>query len=427
MRLGLGMGLPYWPPAGSSGDALSLDFINGAYAVNSASVTLGDYMTVTRSGVATYVDSSGVIQDASANTARFDYAPNGGGLKGLLIENETANLVNRTEEFQGGNWPSLRMAITADTATSPAGTTTADRCLCNGTGGGMFLRQTSASSSGTIFTGSVFLKPVSGDWAVLSLYNGADSVNKFFNVATGALGGTAVAGAFTFVDAKATNYGNGWYRCQLTIQRVATSGAMDFAIYVGTTADGVYSCTNGVSEGLIWGAQLEANATGSSYIRASAGYVTRSADLVTMTGTDFSDWYNQTEGTFVGEFNTRAATGHLFAADNATANEAIASRLNASSNHLLVVDGGATQADINAGSFTVDATQKLAVAYKANDFAACFNGGSVVTDTSGTLPTPTQLIIGGRTSSTSYLNGWVRKLSYKQTRISDSALQAATT
>jgi hypothetical protein len=58
-------------------------------------------------------------------------------------------------------------------------------------------------------------------------------------------------------------------------------------LYTGDGYSGIY----------IWGAQLEAGAFPTSYIKTEASQVTRSADSASMTGTNFSEWYRQDEGT----------------------------------------------------------------------------------------------------------------------------------
>ena len=52
-------------------------------------------------------------------------------------------------------------------------------------------------------------------------------------------------------------------------------------------------------EQYIWGAQLEQGAFPTSYIPTSGSTVTRAADNAKITGTNFTDFYNQTEGTIL--------------------------------------------------------------------------------------------------------------------------------
>lgn len=59
-----------------------------------------------------------------------------------------------------------------------------------------------------------------------------------------------------------------------------------------------------------------------------------------------------------------------------------------------VTDGGATQVDMSIGTVAANTTYKAAIAWAANDFAGCLNGGTVATDASGTLPAPDRLRIG---------------------------------
>jgi hypothetical protein len=59
---------------------------------------------------------------------------------------------------------------------------------------------------------------------------------------------------------------------------------------------------SGYVQVLIWGAQLEALAFPTSYIATTSAQVTRGADSASMTGTNFSSWYNQGQGTMFADF-----------------------------------------------------------------------------------------------------------------------------
>ncbi|HEY8192019.1 MAG TPA: hypothetical protein VIG74_06305, partial [Alphaproteobacteria bacterium] len=79
--------------------SLSADFINDRYTFNGAAYnSLPSFLTASggtfaRASVATYFDSAGTMQTASANTPRFDYDPSTLAAKGLLIEENKTNVV----------------------------------------------------------------------------------------------------------------------------------------------------------------------------------------------------------------------------------------------------------------------------------------------------------------------------------------------
>ena len=92
----------------------------------------------------------------------------------------------------------------------------------------------------------------------------------------------------------------------------------------------------------------------------------------------------------------------------------------------LVTTSGTAQASIDAGTVAANTVYKFAGTYSANDFAACISGGTVGTDTSGTIPTVDRLRIGaGQAGNT--LCGHVALLNYYPARLTDATLQSLTT
>ena len=162
--------------------------------------------------------------------------------------------------------------------------------------------------------------------------------------------------------------------------------------------------------------QVEAGAFATSYIPTTSAAVTRAADVAVMTGTNFSDWWNASAGTFVAEFDGPASgTRPIVAADDNTANEVIMLYGSGTDPKAIVTDGGATQADLDAGTLTANTSGKLGLSFAANDFAACFNGGTVAVDTGGTLPTVTQARLGAGPAG-NYLTGHLAALQILQHR-----------
>jgi hypothetical protein len=165
---------------------------------------------------------------------------------------------------------------------------------------------------------------------------------------------------------------------------------------------------------LLWGAQLEAGAFPTSYIPTVASQVTRSADAASMTGANFSSWFNQAEGTLYAEANKPAALASaiVFSANDNSSNNrqsfvyvtATLLRYRSITNN---VNDGSITATVGADSYV-----KSAGAYKVNDFAYSANAGSAGTDTSALVPVVSQLNIGSEFNAATYLNGHIRKLSY---------------
>jgi hypothetical protein len=235
-----------------------------------------------------------------------------------------------------------------------------------------------------------------------------------FNLTTGAATniGTGVGSA--------VSVGNGWYRCSVV---VTTTGIRFYIPSSSSTFAG-----NGTSGIYLWGAQLEAGSFATSYIPTVASQVTRSADVATMTGANFSNWYNQNEGTFVTRTSrlSTAALDGISVSAYTDANNNIELFARTADNRLLVFNGGATQVNlIDTGKVVANVPFTTAAAYALNNYALTTNGGTVLTDASATVPTAVALGIGSRSGGLIY-NGHIRSITYYNYRMPNALLQRIT-
>jgi len=416
VRNGLGIGL-------TPSTALSSGRIGGrpALILNFIGTTaLDSRITFTRAlDTATRVNSSGYIEGVNANLPRFDYDPVTLAPKGLLIEESRTNLIRYSQEFNNAIWTKVRATVTADATTSPNNTVDADKLVEN-TDNNTHYVEISPVATAVAHSFSVFLKAGERTWARLVVVDGG----AYFNLSTGAVG-TVSAGTVSLSALTPVNMGNGWYRC--TVVFTPSAGAVVLQIRLATSNGGQTYLGDGTSGIFAWGAQLEAGAFVTSYIPTVASTVTRSADVATMTSTNFSSWYNQSVGTFVSQFTTSTISGtrSVLDANDSTANESIRFHTVTTNPTFTVTDGGVNQADIDAGTVAANTTYKMAGAYAANNFAASISGGAAVTDVSGTLPTVTQLQIGNSAAGNT-LNGCIGSILYYNTRLANSTLQVLT-
>jgi hypothetical protein len=353
---------------------------------------------------------------------RFDYNPVTLAPRGLLIEEQRANLALYSEQFDNAAWSKAAGSVTANATTSPDGTTNADRFTADGSSNPHAAQQT-VTYTAAAHTFTAYAKRDTNNFVQLrfgaaAIAGGTGFANFDLNAGTV---GTIGAGLSA---ASITPAGNGWYRCTITGTTAATSTVIGFYVVASATAPSaeVNSLATSV---FLYGAQLEAGSFPTSYIPTVASTVTRAADVATITGTNFSSWYNQSEGTIVASADSVRPTGispatRVFQFDDGTVNNNIRSGSTAT---LQVVDAGVTQVNITATpAITFDGTVfKFASAYKLNDFATVTTG-AVATDTSGTVPTVTQLSLGGPSTS-GVLNGHLRTFTFYPSRLTNAQMQ----
>ena len=175
-------------------------------------------------------------------------------------------------------------------------------------------------------------------------------------------------------------------------------------------------------------AQLEAGAFPTSYIPTTSATVTRAADNASMVGSNFSSWYNQSEGTVYAavSFTNTSSFNTVYSITDGTTSNVIRTIQwnNGTDRPLIITTLGATQ--ISASSTGQIGSVKYAAAFRLNDANYSKNGVLGVDDTLVTLPTVNQLSFGSTAGAAFYLNGWLQFFRYYPTRLPNGTLQGLT-
>jgi hypothetical protein len=379
---------------------LNLNFLSG---------TLDSRITFTRASTATRYNSSGLIETVASGSPRFDHDPVTLAPRGLLIEESRTNLCLHSADLGNGVWSAPAGTLTTNQGTAPDGTSSADKFFANLALGNSRVNQLVSVATNTSYTWSVFVKAFDtadvGKRLTLYVYDTASGTSK---------GATTV----TFTAQ--------WQRVSTTVTS-HSSGSPSFYCNLGSETGAVNeTCTF-----LMWGAQLEAGSFPTSYIPTTSTAVTRAADSAVMTGTNFSSWYNQTEGTIVVDFwaaQTAIALSEkrVFRVDIGSGGDHFINYFDGARNLYLWNDDGGSNVNANSGTVSTTTLNKVASAIKQNDFAVSLNGAAAVADTVGTLETTMARLIIGADNNIHYLGGHIARIRYYNTRKSNSELQSLT-
>lgn len=386
-------------------------------ALDFTTASLDSRVTFTRSGnTATVVNSSGLVAAINANLPRFDYDPVALTCKGLLIEESRTNLYIYSQDFNDANWIKSAATIGNDVVVSPDGTQNADKLVESATTATHYMYRTMTPVSATAYTFSVYAKAAERTTFRLNA-GGGFAITGTFNLT--AVTATLNAGT----SATITPAGNGWYRCTVSgTSSSTTAGQCQTILSTGTYAG------DGTSGMYFWGAQMETGAFATSYIPTVASQVTRSADVATMTGTNFSDWYNASEGTFVtqGVFLGTGSGGatRVWQADAGGEGDRLTVITTSTSFRCIATASSVSQADFSV-SYGGASIQNSGFAYKVNNIQLSANATLGAGDTSCTIPTVSILRIGASFSGV-YGASLIRKFSFFPMRLLNAELQAFT-
>ncbi len=376
---------------------------------------------------------------------RFDHDPVTLACKGLLIEEGRQNLFQYSEIFNEADssnyWDSATAnAVTSNQTTSPDGAATADLLTTSTTSFDCFVRRTINWVGSTQYSYSIFLKRGPSNHRYVGLYIGAGITGAlqypyfdFDNPTTVQIPSGTMVGTInsTRVDA----YPNGWYRVSVTFTTAATPITIYGGVYVSTSNGTLSSTPTAGLDCYIWGIQAETGAFPTSYIPTTTGTLARGADVCNITGGNFNNFYNQSEGTLFADATPQTAdqivlvvgmntltfnSGHFIYKGSAPSISGAGKRW-AGQTTLVSVP----QSTIISSTDIAIARSKLSYGYKLNDMAFTANGVLIGTDNTGTMPTSTALRIGARDDGLQ-LNGHIASVRYYKKRLPNAKLQALT-
>ena len=390
-----------------------------------ATKTLDRRITFTRDSIGTYYGSDGLIKYASDNEPRFDHDPNTRESLGLLVEQTKTNLVLYSNSGAGlnnppyyGNWNAA--PYTDNFAVAPDGTTTAWKMTPTTPSSSRVARV--SVTAGNTYTFSVWLKKdpsvsvTDGVWDYLG-YLIAWSQNG--STVTSATTQVLVAGSSASQELTTE-----WRRFSVSYTAPANMTSMEFGLSNRNSGSG-----NPGYSVFVWGAQVEEGSFATSYIPTSGSTVTRGADNAKITGTNFTDFYNSTEGTLFTEHmgaGNGSVSPYVAMLSDGTNNERTIIMSDYTGYQVVVKEGNANQAILDGGTPILNAKNKNATAIKKDDFALSLNGGTVATDTSGNMSVVDQLWIGSRNGADSYMNNTIQSIKYYNKRLPNAQLQGLT-
>lgn len=244
--------------------------------------TLPPVLSVARSGVATYVDASGMIATAAANVARFSRDPITHAVLGLLIEPQATYFGRQSEAVGASPWSLTNsLAVSTVTDNSPLASGDAVERLSGGTAAVASVQYQTAPTANAVVE-HVLIKNVSASTSTIVFRDTVQpaQVNLTINWASASAGSaitslapSGAAGGLTITNYSFTQFSNGYWLVAVCIS-ITTLGNNSHMLRfqpsnspVGGTCD----------VAAMWGTYTTDR---QSYLPTTTASVTRDADVV---------------------------------------------------------------------------------------------------------------------------------------------------
>ena len=414
---------------------------NGTYTFYQTASTTSNFFVISNSFNGSVTNLSIIEVTSDTNLPRINYdgfsydgsgniIPNSG-CGSWLWEGQSTNLITYSEDLS--TYTTVSTTVSTTTEKSPIKSVTPFLITEMAVTNQHYIGGNSISLSGNN-TLSCFVKNVSLGryfkmWGV-----GLGGINEavIFDTNTETIYEPPTTTVYVGGSAKLEDYGNGWFRCSITIN-ITTTSFLAVGLINTVTGFGNNTYLGDITKSvLITGIQVEQQSYATSYIPTEGTTVTRNRDLCTNGGS--SALINSTQGVlyFEGAALADDGTNRFLSINDGTVSNYIYFRYVSTSNQVLMRTqiGGVTINTI--ATFLTDTTlnNKFALKWKSGDYAFWVNGVKVGTDTSTTIFTANTLNLIEYSFPTDGGDGFPSKtkdLQIFKTALTDTELATLTT
>jgi hypothetical protein len=370
-------------------------------------------VTFSRASTGTFVGSNGLIQTAASGVPRFDHNGATGESLGLLVEEARTNAEPNSNSF---NWAPTNPKISSSITIDPFLGTNAKRLIPTTVNEVHGWQRYLVYGTGN-YAFSMFVRPAGYSRISIGCNNGG--ANDFTVDLSGI--GSYTAGNATTFPTGLVKLADGWFRLTWQWNNGGGGGANNtfpYCIILNNSGQSTFT-GDGISGVDFYGFQMEAGTFSTSYIPTSGATATRAGEAATISGANFSKWYNYAQGSFYVQYKYNSGIKNISAC-------------------ILGTSGYEGNGFINSAYGTAATTLSVKTAVGFTDLKTLNPGGnsaysnpSVGDGVGGKFEGyPVDLEIGARLNSPSgskTLNGTIARIVYHPIRLTNATLQAFTT
>lgn len=270
----------------AQGQATARPFTRPSLSIDLANTRFLDpQIPFSRNSVGTYIDKFGVMRLAKVNQARFTHDPVTKECLGVMQEYRKTNLLTYSNDFSA--YTKNNSNVITSAVKAPDLTVVQKLIVDSNNSPHNLNRGGIAVTQGLKYTGSIFAKAGEITQIAIQLNSSATYGGTNPNVMVDLLTGQILNSGNTLKPPKVENYGNGWWRIQVTqVASITATSGINISLVknqsIAFLGDGVSGC-------YIFGAQFENSGRASSYMPTGATTFTRETDLIGLSGTSFSN------------------------------------------------------------------------------------------------------------------------------------------